>query len=193
MRSETKSSVLCISRTDKVSVFLNQILPNTAFTKPDTVSSAAEAKRELIYRSYDIVVINAPLTDEFGTDLAITLTEQFNVAVLLLVPTEAYEHVTEGVEDYGVLTMSRPCPPAQVLHCMRLLAATRARMKVLEEKTESLEKKMEEIRIINQAKGLLMDRYSMTEDEAHKHLTKTAMDSGSKKVDIAKKILQNLM
>ena len=43
--------------------------------------------------------------------------------------------------------------------------------------------------IINEAKLLLMERNSLTEDEAHRYLQKMSMDSGSSMKDTAEKII----
>jgi len=47
----------------------------------------------------------------------------------------------------------------------------------------------EEVKIINDAKALLMERNNMTEDEAHKYLQKTSMDSGTDMAETAQMVL----
>lgn len=43
--------------------------------------------------------------------------------------------------------------------------------------------------IINQAKGLLMERNGMTEEEAHRYLQKNSMDTGTSMIETAQMIL----
>lgn len=47
----------------------------------------------------------------------------------------------------------------------------------------------EEQALINEAKGLLMERNNMSEDEAHKYLQKCSMDNGSNLVETAQMVL----
>ena len=49
---------------------------------------------------------------------------------------------------------------------------------------------MEEIRIVNKAKWILIDREHMTEEEAHRYIEKTAMDMCVSKRTIAEKIIK---
>ncbi len=49
---------------------------------------------------------------------------------------------------------------------------------------------MKEIRIINEAKLLLMKHKHYTEDEVHKWLAKTSMDLRIKKIDLAKNVIE---
>ena len=48
---------------------------------------------------------------------------------------------------------------------------------------------MEEIRLINKAKFILIKENNMTEEEAHKYIEKNAMDNCVTKVTIAKNII----
>ena len=46
----------------------------------------------------------------------------------------------------------------------------------MEKKNASVEEKIEEIRIVNRAKCLLIEQLKMTESEAHRYIEKQAMD-----------------
>ncbi|MBQ9067173.1 MAG: ANTAR domain-containing protein, partial [Clostridia bacterium] len=172
MRNDLTASVMVVSQTDKACEFLKKILPRDQFSPILSVNSAGEANRELITRSVDIVVINAPLKDDGGIELAINISEKYGLGVLLMVKSEIYDQVTYQVENYGVLTLARPCTSKDIFQTMKLLMATQARMRTLERKTANLEEKMEEIRLVNRAKGLLMDHLKMTEAEAHRYIEK---------------------
>lgn len=190
MRMDLSASVLVVSQTDKLYEFFKKILPQNQFSPILSVHSGGKARRFLVNRPVDIVVINAPLKDVSCTDLAINLSQDFSVGVLLMVKSEVYDQVTYQVEDYGVLTMSRPCTSKEIFQSMKLLMATQARLRKLERKTANLEEKMEEIRLVNRAKGLLMDNLKMTEAEAHRYIEKAAMDNCEKKSVIAKNLIK---
>ncbi|MGN0446628.1 MAG: ANTAR domain-containing response regulator [Acutalibacteraceae bacterium] len=187
---DLSASVLVVSQTDKLYEFFKKILPQNQFSPILSVHSGGEARRFLVNRPVDIVVINAPLKDVSCTDLAINLSQDFSIGVLLMVKSEVYDQVTYQVEDYGVLTMSRPCTSKEIFQSMKLLMATQARLRKLERKTANLEEKMEEIRLVNRAKGLLMDNLKMTEAEAHRYIEKAAMDNCEKKSVIAKNLIK---
>ena len=186
-----RASVLVVSSTDKILEFFTKVLPLNQFNPIDLVKSCGEAKRLLINKPYDIVVINSPLSDEFGSELAIEIATKYNSGVLMLIKAEAYEQVTYQVENYGVLTMSRPCQSHAVFQSMKILMATKIKLRAMEEKTASLEEKMKEIRIVNHAKGILIEKLHLTENEAHRYIEKNAMDQCVKKVDIAYGILEH--
>ena len=59
---------------------------------------------------------------------------------------------------------------------LKILCTTRERMRKLEEKQQSVEDKIAEIRVVNHAKWLLIQCLSMTEGEAQRYIEKQAMD-----------------
>ena len=189
MKQEQAASVMIVSTTDKALGFFQKILPKEQFYPLIWAHSAGEAQRELVNRSVDIVVINAPLKDEMGTELAIELAQNNSCGVMMMVKNDVYEQVSYKVEEYGVLTLPRPCTAQQAFQTMKLLLATQQRLKALEQKTASLEEKMKEIRLVNRAKGLLMDNLKFTEQEAHRYIEKAAMDNCKKKSEIAQNII----
>ena len=68
--------------------------------------------------------------------------------------------------------------------------AMQERFRRMEKKAATLEEKMEEIRVINHAKWILIQHMKLTEDEAHKLIEKQAMDTRRTKREIAEGIIR---
>ena len=126
---------------------------------------------------YSLVFINTPLPDETGAQLALDLSSSRNCCVALLVSGDSYDQVNEQVEDAGVLTLSKPCTAQQLKQAAAMMSATRFKLFDLEHKTATLEEKMEEIRLVNRAKWMLIERRGMDEATAHRYIEKLAMDA----------------
>ncbi|MFR8010737.1 MAG: ANTAR domain-containing response regulator [Clostridia bacterium] len=185
-----KNSVLIVSPEPKAGTMLSGLLPASSFSPICTVPTAGEARRLLVDRRFDIAVINAPLPDDFGPQLAIEISEKQGCGVLLLVKAEVQEAVCLKVEDYGILTLPKPANRQMVFQSIKLIAATRQKIRTLEEKTSTLESKMEEIRLVNRAKLLLIEHLKMSEPEAHHYIEKRAMDTCVKRRTIAENIIK---
>ena len=190
MTSEYTSSVMVVSQTDKAFEFIKGILPKNQFGPIIKATGAGEAQRILLSQSIDIVIINAPLKDEYGTELAINISEGSSTGLLMMVKADAYEQVCFKVENYGVLTLPKPCTNNDILHSLKLLVATQQRLRAMEKKAQSLEDKMNEIRLVNRAKGLVMQRLSFSENEAHKYIERQSMDRCCKKSTVALEIIE---
>ena len=187
--TERRYSVLLVSSSPKFNESMLALLPESRFYPVAAVSDVSSARRRLLENKYDIVIINAPLPDDFGTRLALYICENSGAGVLLLVKAEHYPDITARVSPYGVLTVSKPASAGTVTQSLTLICATRERLRRMEQKTASVEEKIEEIRIVNRAKWLLIEQLKMTEKEAHRYIEKQAMDRCVTRRTIAENIL----
>lgn len=187
--TERRYSVLLVSSSPKFNESMLALLPESRFYPVAAVSDVSSARRRLLEGKYDIVIINAPLPDDFGTRLALNICDNSGAGVLLLVKAEHYPDINGRVSPFGVLVLPKPATSQAVSQSLQLLCGTRERLRRMEQKTASIEEKMEEIRIINRAKLLLMEQLKMTEKEAHRFIEKQAMDRCVTRITIAQSIL----
>ena len=187
--TERRYSVLLVSSSPKFNESMPALLPESRFYPVTAVSDVSSARRRLLENKYDIVIINTPLPDDFGTRLALYICENSGAGVLLLVKAEHYPDINGRVSQFGVLVLPKPTTSQAVSQSLQLLCGTRERLRRMEQKTASIEEKMEEIRIINRAKLLLMEQLKMTEKEAHRFIEKQAMDRCVTRITIAQSIL----
>ena len=187
--TERRYSVLLVSSSPKFNESMPALLPESRFYPVTAVSDVSSARRRLLENKYDIVIINTPLPDDFGTRLALYICENSGAGVLLLVKAEHYPDINGRVSQFGVLVLPKPTTSQALSQSLQLLCGTRERLRRMEQKTASIEEKMEEIRIINRAKLLLMEQLKMTEKEAHRFIEKQAMDRCVTRITIAQSIL----
>lgn len=186
--AKTPCRVLVVSESDKVYDYVTDILPPGEFSFAKA-ASAGEAKRMSVSDPADILLINTPLPDEFGTDLALDLSEG-NTGILLLVRSEYYEEVLDKTEKEGILTLSKPLSRQSLCSVLHLLTAMCAKLKKLEKKNRTLQEKMADIRTVNRAKWLLIENLNMTEKDAHYYIEKQAMDTRLSRKEIAENIIR---
>ena len=183
-------SVLIVSSAERLNATMLSSLPESRYQPITAVPDASAASRMLLERPFDLVIVNTPLPDQFGTRFALDVCEKTAAGVLLLVKAEHYADIDARVSPYGVLTLSKPTSAGLFSQSLQLLAATHARLRRMEQKTASMEEKMEEIRMVNRAKWLLIEQLKMTEQQAHRYIEKQAMDMRTSKKDVAENILK---
>ena len=187
---EKTYSVLLVSAQEKFNTAISELLPMTDYWPCVTVSSVSAAKRRLAEQDYDIVIINAPLPDDFGMRLAIDVCTESGAGVLLLVKSEMFESICAKTEPYGVVPLPKPTNRQMVSQTLHMLRATRERMRRMEAKQATVEEKIEEIRLVNRAKWLLIECLSMTEGEAHRYIEKQSMDMRISRREVAENVIR---
>lgn len=182
-------SVLILSSSDRFDEQILQLLDRSVFYPVCFEKSVNGAQRRTAERSYDIVLINSPLPDDFGARFAIDASAKATTVALMFVKSEVYDGVYDKVSDYGVFTLKKPMSSQSVAQALDFLRATRERLRRMEKKSLSLQDKMEEIKIVNHAKWVLIKALNMNEEDAHKYIEKQAMDRCVTKREIAESII----
>ena len=187
MNQETYT-VLLVSDDSKIISLLKAFLVQPVFDLK-VIDDFYEASRLSETRTFDFIIADS--TDSGAIDFSVNVSDGEST-VLLLVNGEHFEEVSYRVEMFGVLTVSKPLEPQSFYATLKLSVAVHHKIKSLTNETVKLKNKMEEIRIINKAKLLLVEKRKMTEDEAHHYLEKQAMDSGKKRLLVAQEIIREL-
>jgi response regulator NasT len=91
--------------------------------------------------------------------------------------------------DYGVCVVAKPVNKTMFFQAIKLVTATRSRILGYQKENAKLQVKIDEIKLINRAKCVLMEYLKLTEPQAHRYIEKQAMDTRQSKKDIARDIL----
>lgn len=187
---ERTYSVLIVTGSDNFTNNLRPLLPVTDYWPVKTAHSVAEARRRCVDNTFDIVLINAPLPDDFGMQLAVDLCTGSSAGVMLLVKNELFADVYAKAVTSGVITLSKPTTASMIAQSLRILCATRERLRRMEAKQATVEEKIEEIRLVNRAKWLLIECLGMTEPDAHRYIEKQAMDRRCPRREVAESVIR---
>ena len=186
---KTKYRGLVAGGNEKLCELLSEILPKNEYAFLPPAKTAGEVRRLTMDRSVDLVILNAPLKDEFGIQLAQDLAEN-NMGVLLLTGSDVFEQVSYRVEQSGVITLAKPTTKQSLYIALRALTALRSKLLQMEQKTKALQQKMADIHTVNHAKWLLIQHDNMTENEAHRFIEKQAMDMRLSRREVAESIIR---
>ncbi|HHV29259.1 ANTAR domain-containing response regulator [Acetivibrio mesophilus] len=183
-------SILIVSSSLKVSSSLEELLRFNSYNEIVLAKNAGEAKRILVDRDFDLCIVNTPLTDEFGSNLAINIANRGTTQVMLIVKSELEDEISDKVEDFGIFVIAKPVNRQLFWSALKLASAAHNRIKGLKKQNEQLQKKIEDIRFVDRAKCVLIEYLKMSEAEAHRFIEKQAMDMRVTKREIAARILK---
>ena len=139
-------------------------------------TSGAQAKSYMDNIDYGIIVCGYKFSDMMYSELFHDLGPTFE---MLLVASRA--KLEEGVAD-GIVCVEMPLKSYDLLNTLEMIRK-KGRQK-------PKERNVAQKAIIEEAKKLLMDTRNMTEEEAHRFIQKSSMDSGTNMVETAQMVLQ---
>jgi response regulator NasT len=184
---------LAVSSSERSIEMLTEMLLQASVLKVTAASSGSAARSAAIGGSgtdYELCVVNTPLSDEFGDALSRDIVAKCASEVILLVKSEIFESVSAEVGEYGILTVSKPINKALFWNAVKMAQAAHKRLQIIRRENKRLLQKIEDIRVIDRAKCMLIAYLSMSEPEAHKYIERQAMDTRMTRRAVAEDILK---
>ena len=183
-------SALIVSYTEKSIAFFTEML-NAAFVNQIvSLNSVVESRRLILERDFDLVIVNAPLQDESGENFSRYIASKGTSQVILVVKNEYFDAISAVCEDDGILVISKPMNREVFWSALKLAGSAQSRLRRVQDENSRLKQKIEDIRIVDRAKCLLISYLNMGEQEAHRYIEKQAMDMRSTKRLIAEGIIK---
>lgn len=189
-RCDSLDKTLIISGSEQAAALLTNLMKSYCSTQITVASSGNEARRLINRTEFDAAIISTPLPDEFGSDLAAAISERSSTGVLLICKADIADELSEKLEVCGVCVLAKPLNKTLFYHTLKMLQATRARMMNVMKEYSKLQTKIEEARLVNRAKCILIQYLKLTEPQAHRYIEKQAMDQRLSKTEVAQNILK---
>jgi len=162
---------------DKVKNNIKKMLNTMGISVNFICSNGFELKKQLEYYNNGIIICGYKLNDTNITEIITEIPENFNI-VLIGTMTQL-----EMCENERVFKLAVPLSKQDFIYSIIMLANTNS------EKITHNIRNEDENKIIQSAKEILINRYNMTEEQAHRYMQKKSMNSGKKIVEIAKFII----
>ena len=185
-----KNKVLLVSKLSSAVNVISALLEENDCEVGSVVSDAKSALELADDSVYDTIVINSPIEDSDGVELAAELSTETVCGVILITAADKAAIVGPRVSDHGVVVVSKPINKQLFRQLLGVVRAAQKRYAGLSKENERLKSSLEEAKIINRAKILLMQHLALSEERAHRYIEKQAMDMRISKLEVAKQVLK---
>jgi response regulator NasT len=148
--------------------------------------SAVNLAREL---RPDVVVMDIKMPDMDGIDAAKVLTEE-RISPVLLLTAYSQQELIERARDAGVVGyIVKPFRESDLAPAIEVAVARFAEFRALEKEVGDLKLALETRKLVDRAKGILMDTQDMTEAEAFRKIQKMSMNTRKPMKEVAEAII----
>ena len=152
----------------------------------EAVKLAAELKPDFI-----IMDVKMPIMDGIT---AAKIIAADNIAPVLLLTAYSQQDIVEQASDAGVIAyLVKPVREEQLFPAMEIAAKRFQEMHKLNLELDKMKESLENRKLLDRAKGILMAAHGMTEQEAYRYLVKGAEKSGLTVSAFAKKLMEEEM
>jgi len=137
----------------------------------------------------DLAILDVKMPGMDGLEVARQVGDERICGVLVLTAFSQRE-IIEQARDAGALAfLVKPYQKSDLIPAMEMAIARFRELQALSDQNDVLEEKLEARKIIDRAKGRLIDEFAMKEQEAFAFIQQTAMTERSRMRDVAEKIL----
>ena len=183
-------NALIVSKTESGIKAISSQLKTEDFDDVACTLSVDDAREKVRDDLFDLIVINTPLDCETGLEFSVECAGATKASVILIVRQDKADKAFELVAGKGVLVISKPLNKHLFHHYIIFTRCFKERLIPAYEENEKLKSEMEEMKIINRAKLLLIQCLSMTETQAHSYIERQAMNMRKSKLEIAKQVIK---
>ena len=148
--------------------------------------SAVNLAREL---KPDVVVMDIKMPAMDGIDAAKVLTEE-RISPVLLLTAYSQQELIERAKDAGVVGyIVKPFRECDLAPAIEVAVARFAEFRALEKEVGDLKLALETRKLVDRAKGILMDGQGITEAEAFRKIQKMSMNTRKPMKEVAEAII----
>lgn len=153
-------------------------------------SSGAEAKRKWNGTIYGIILVNAPLSDEFGSELLLQAVGNTTAGLVLLAKNDMVPELRAKLGEHGIFVVGKPLQKDDFCQTIYMALGIYRRMGAIVREKQKLERRLEDVKMTEKAKFILMQQLCISENDAHKIMEKRAMDNRVTKREVAEEVLE---
>jgi len=131
--------------------------------------------------------VKMPVLD--GIDAVREIVSERICPVIMLTAFSQREVITQARDAGALAYLVKPVQPSDLVPAIELAMGRFEEMQTLVGARDSLASQLEVRKLVDRAKGILMDRLGMTEGAAYTHLQRTAMESRRTVAEVARSII----
>ena len=168
---------------------LREMLTNLGYLVVGEVADGRSAVNQARELRPDIIIMDIKMPDMDGIEAAKILTEE-RVAPVVLLSAYSQRELVERAREAGVVAyLVKPYREEELAPAIEVALARFAEFKDLEKQLADLQQALETRKLVDRAKGILMDKQGLTEAEAFRKIQKMSMDTRKSMKEVAEAII----
>ncbi len=157
------------------------------------VVAVARTGRELVDQcqatSPDLVITDVKMPDMDGIEAVEKITRSSPVPVILVSAYHDAELISRAEREYILAYLVKPIKQADLETAIAIAVRRFEQFHALSQQAADLRQALEDRKVIERAKGILMKRTNLDEQQAFRRLQKVASEKNCKLVEIARSIV----
>lgn len=179
---------------------LKEILESEGYAVVGETGRGDEAVELVAEHQPDLAILDVKMPGLDGIEAARQISSQYRIPALILTAF-SQRNLIEDARDAGVAAyLVKPFQRSELIPAIEVAIARFREHRAIEDEAAklsdevaSLEDKLETRRLVDRAKGVLMDHNGLGEAEAFGFIQRTAMDRRTRMAEVAREVLEGTL
>ncbi len=168
---------------------LREMLTNLGYLVVGEVADGRSAVNQARELRPDVVIMDIKMPDMDGIEAAKVLTEE-RISPVVLLSAYSQRDLVQRARDAGVVAyLVKPYREEELSPAIEVALARFSEFKDLQKQVSDLQEALETRKLVDRAKGILMDKQGLNEAEAFRKIQKMSMDNRKPMKDVAEAII----
>ena len=168
---------------------LRETLENSGYEVVADTGRGDEAIELVSEHKPDVVILDVKMPGMDGIQVAREIAAAEDTAVVILTAFSQRELIDEAVDAGALAYLVKPYQQSDLIPAIEIARRRHQEMRELTDQAKTLEDRLQARKVIEKAKGKLLEDSSMNENDAFKFIQRTAMSERKAMVDIAERII----
>lgn len=169
--------------------YLCKILPRLGHEVVYAAQTGRELLTQVLDKKPDLVITDIRMPDMDGIEAATQIYDQFPVPVILISAHHDPELIERAERDHILAYLVKPIKGADLETAIVIATRRFEQFQELRHEADNLRQALEDRKVIERAKGILMKRLNLDEQSAFRRLQRLSSDKNLKLVIVAQSIL----
>jgi two-component system, response regulator PdtaR len=153
------------------------------------VADGHRAVEEAARTRPDAVVMDVVMPGLDGLEAACAITEARPVPIVVITAPDQPEYLERAIRCGVAAYLVKPVDGRQVERALRLAVSRHAEFEAMRSEVDRLQEALETRRLVERAKGILMDRLGLSEEDAFLRIQHRARDANRTMADVARQLI----
>lgn len=168
---------------------LRETLENAGYEVVADTGRGDEAVKLVSQYKPEVVILDIKMPGMDGIQAAREIAATEDTAVVILTAFSQRELIDEAVDAGALAYLVKPYQQSDLVPAIEIARRRHQEMRELTDQAKTLEERLKARKVIEKAKGLLIENASLTEDEAFRFIQTTAMSERKTMLELAEKII----
>ena len=139
----------------------------------------------------DVVILDVKMPGLDGIEAARRIAASHDTAVVILTAFSQRELIDRAIEAGALAYLVKPFSRSELVPAVEIARARHREMRALTDQAQTMAERLEARKVLDRAKGVLIDEAGLTEGDAFHFIQTTAMSGRQTMVDVARAVLSD--